>query len=195
MALAAVAAGASGLLVEVHPTPDRALSDGYQSLHPEQFTEVVQDCRAHRAKSARHHRRAETFTPEAPIVAQPDLRSNVIRDYVPAELARAKTIPARWYLDPQMLELEREKVFGRTWQPVGFANEGRRTRHVFLVRNRRRTRCRRASQGRRAARVLQRVPPPRVDYRRWRRQSRDAALSVSQLDLRARRPADRVPGI
>jgi 3-deoxy-7-phosphoheptulonate synthase len=46
MALAAVAAGASGLLVEVHPTPDRALSDGYQSLHPEQFTEVVQDCRA-----------------------------------------------------------------------------------------------------------------------------------------------------
>jgi 3-deoxy-7-phosphoheptulonate synthase len=46
MALAAVAAGASGLLIEVHPTPDRALSDGYQSLHPEQFTEVVQDCRA-----------------------------------------------------------------------------------------------------------------------------------------------------
>jgi len=46
MALAAVAAGASGLLVEVHPSPDRAVSDGYQSLYPEQFAEVIRDCRA-----------------------------------------------------------------------------------------------------------------------------------------------------
>jgi 3-deoxy-7-phosphoheptulonate synthase len=37
MARAAVAAGADGLLVEVHPDPDRALSDGAQSLWPEQF--------------------------------------------------------------------------------------------------------------------------------------------------------------
>jgi 3-deoxy-7-phosphoheptulonate synthase len=41
MARAAVAAGADGLLVEVHPHPDRALSDGVQSLWPEQFTELV----------------------------------------------------------------------------------------------------------------------------------------------------------
>jgi 3-deoxy-7-phosphoheptulonate synthase len=46
MALAAIAAGAAGLLVEVHPSPDRALSDGAQSLYPEQFAEVVRDCRA-----------------------------------------------------------------------------------------------------------------------------------------------------
>jgi 3-deoxy-7-phosphoheptulonate synthase len=46
MALAAVAAGAAGLLVEVHPAPDRALSDGHQSLYPWQFAEVVADCRA-----------------------------------------------------------------------------------------------------------------------------------------------------
>jgi len=46
MALAAIAAGASGLIVEVHPAPERALSDGYQSLDPEQFTEVAQECRA-----------------------------------------------------------------------------------------------------------------------------------------------------
>src|ERR1700756_4271779 len=46
MALAAIAAGASGLMVEMHPTPDTALSDGYQSLYPEQFAEVVRDCRA-----------------------------------------------------------------------------------------------------------------------------------------------------
>ena len=37
MARAAVAAGADGLLVEVHPDPDHALSDGAQSLRPEQF--------------------------------------------------------------------------------------------------------------------------------------------------------------
>jgi len=37
MARAAVAAGADGLLIEVHPDPDRALSDGAQSLRPEQF--------------------------------------------------------------------------------------------------------------------------------------------------------------
>jgi 3-deoxy-7-phosphoheptulonate synthase len=46
MALAAIAAGASGLLIEVHPTPDKALSDGYQSLYPEQFAEVVRDATA-----------------------------------------------------------------------------------------------------------------------------------------------------
>lgn len=41
MARAAVAAGADGLLVEVHPDPDRALSDGAQSLRPQQFTELM----------------------------------------------------------------------------------------------------------------------------------------------------------
>jgi 3-deoxy-7-phosphoheptulonate synthase len=46
MALASIACGASGLLVEVHPTPDHAMSDGAQSLFPEQFAEVVSDCRA-----------------------------------------------------------------------------------------------------------------------------------------------------
>ena len=46
MALAAIAAGASGLIVEVHPNPDRALSDGFQSLYPEQFAELADECRA-----------------------------------------------------------------------------------------------------------------------------------------------------
>jgi 3-deoxy-7-phosphoheptulonate synthase len=46
MSLAAIAAGASGLIVEVHPTPDQALSDGYQSLYPQQFADVVRGCRA-----------------------------------------------------------------------------------------------------------------------------------------------------
>ena len=45
MARAAVAAGADGLLVEVHPNPDRALSDGAQSLYPEQFERMMRETR------------------------------------------------------------------------------------------------------------------------------------------------------
>jgi 3-deoxy-7-phosphoheptulonate synthase len=45
MARAAVAAGADGLIIEVHPDPDHALSDGAQSLHPEQFQELMQQLR------------------------------------------------------------------------------------------------------------------------------------------------------
>jgi 3-deoxy-7-phosphoheptulonate synthase len=45
MARAAVAAGADGLLIEVHPTPDRALSDGAQSLYPEQFERMMREIR------------------------------------------------------------------------------------------------------------------------------------------------------
>ena len=45
MARAAVAAGADGILVEMHPTPDKALSDGAQSLYPDQFTELVKQLR------------------------------------------------------------------------------------------------------------------------------------------------------
>ena len=43
IALAGVAAGADGLLVEVHPNPREALSDGAQSLDPEEFGALMQD--------------------------------------------------------------------------------------------------------------------------------------------------------
>ena len=46
MALASIAAGADGLLVEVHPDPDRAVSDGAQTLRPAQFTEMMDAVRA-----------------------------------------------------------------------------------------------------------------------------------------------------
>jgi 3-deoxy-7-phosphoheptulonate synthase len=46
MARAAVAAGADGLIVEVHHDPDHALSDGAQTLRPDQFTEMMQQVRA-----------------------------------------------------------------------------------------------------------------------------------------------------
>jgi 3-deoxy-7-phosphoheptulonate synthase len=41
VARAAVAAGADGLIIEVHPRPDEAVSDGVQSLKPSRFAELV----------------------------------------------------------------------------------------------------------------------------------------------------------
>jgi 3-deoxy-7-phosphoheptulonate synthase len=45
MARAALAAGADGLLIEVHVRPDEALSDGAQSLYPEQFALLMEELR------------------------------------------------------------------------------------------------------------------------------------------------------
>jgi len=45
MARAAVAAGADGLLIEVHQDPERALSDGAQSLYPDQFAQLMAEVR------------------------------------------------------------------------------------------------------------------------------------------------------
>jgi len=45
MARAAVAAGADGIMVEVHPNPEAALSDGAQSLFPEQFAQLMREVR------------------------------------------------------------------------------------------------------------------------------------------------------
>jgi 3-deoxy-7-phosphoheptulonate synthase len=45
MAAASVAAGADGLILEVHPDPENAMSDGYQSLNLEQFSDTIQLCR------------------------------------------------------------------------------------------------------------------------------------------------------
>ena len=45
MARAAVAAGADGLLIEVHNDPDKAWSDGAQTLRPDQFRELMAQLR------------------------------------------------------------------------------------------------------------------------------------------------------
>jgi 3-deoxy-7-phosphoheptulonate synthase len=45
MACASVAAGADGLILEVHPNPELAKSDGYQSLNFQQFAETMELCR------------------------------------------------------------------------------------------------------------------------------------------------------
>ncbi len=44
LARAAVAVGADGLMVEVHANPDKALSDGAQSIYPEQFVQLMEEC-------------------------------------------------------------------------------------------------------------------------------------------------------
>ena len=63
MGRAAIAAGADGLIVEVHPNPDRAMSDGGQSLYPEQFEKLVGAARAIAAAIDR------SITPSPRIVA------------------------------------------------------------------------------------------------------------------------------
>jgi 3-deoxy-7-phosphoheptulonate synthase len=40
-----VAAGADGLIVEIHPNPENALSDGFQALTPAVFRQLMADCR------------------------------------------------------------------------------------------------------------------------------------------------------
>ena len=46
VARAAIAAGADGLIIEVHPNPEKALSDGPQSLYPQQFEKLMRDVEA-----------------------------------------------------------------------------------------------------------------------------------------------------
>jgi 3-deoxy-7-phosphoheptulonate synthase len=54
MAIAAIAAGADGLIVEVHPDPEKALSDGYQSLTPTAFAKMMLEC--HKVAQALGHK-------------------------------------------------------------------------------------------------------------------------------------------
>jgi 3-deoxy-7-phosphoheptulonate synthase len=41
-----MAVGADGLIVEVHPEPEKAVSDGAQSLKPEKFSQLMDELRA-----------------------------------------------------------------------------------------------------------------------------------------------------
>ena len=45
MARASLAAGADALLIEVHHDPDKAFSDGAQSLYPDQFAKLMDELR------------------------------------------------------------------------------------------------------------------------------------------------------
>jgi phenylpropionate dioxygenase-like ring-hydroxylating dioxygenase large terminal subunit len=57
-----------------------------------------------------------------------------IADYSFEErIARAATLPSRWYTDPQILELEKQKVFGCAWQLVGRADQVARPGDYFTT--------------------------------------------------------------
>ncbi|MDB5059589.1 MAG: 3-deoxy-7-phosphoheptulonate synthase [Chloroflexi bacterium] len=55
VSLAAIAAGAAGLIIEVHPNPDQALSDAAQTVDFEQFTAIMQAVRAVAAATASYY--------------------------------------------------------------------------------------------------------------------------------------------
>ena len=53
-------------------------------------------------------------------------------DYNPSDdLSRAETMPARWYTEPEFLTLEAEKIFYKTWQPVGRLDDVMRVGDFF----------------------------------------------------------------
>jgi 3-deoxy-7-phosphoheptulonate synthase len=58
MSKAAVAAGADGLLIEVHPCPERALSDGPQSLDLQGFQELMEELQPQINADERRSKRA-----------------------------------------------------------------------------------------------------------------------------------------
>jgi 3-deoxy-7-phosphoheptulonate synthase len=60
---AAVAAGADGVILEVHPQPDMAWSDGRQSLKPERFAKLVKDMRTIAGAVGRNIPEVETAVP------------------------------------------------------------------------------------------------------------------------------------
>ncbi|MBI1278054.1 MAG: Rieske 2Fe-2S domain-containing protein [Anaerolineaceae bacterium] len=56
-----------------------------------------------------------------------------LNTFKPTEhLARAETLPAEWYTDSRMLELEKERIFYKTWQPVGRVDQVRRVGDYFV---------------------------------------------------------------
>ena len=106
----------------------------------------------------------------------------------PEHRARRRRSRRALYNDPVYLELERERIFARTWQLVGRVGRRARARPVLHGADRRRP-DRRAARRRHAARLPQRVPAPRRPGRVGLRQAQHAAVPLSRLDLRARRHA------
>lgn len=55
-----------------------------------------------------------------------------LSDYKPSrDLSRAETLPARWYTEPEFLNQEAEKIFYKTWQPVGRVEDVMRVGDFF----------------------------------------------------------------
>jgi len=89
LAAAAVAVGADGIMVEVHPDPASALSDGPQSLTPEQFAELMRTIQPIATAIGR-------------AVARPSVPAHLVNDPV-AELVRDTTAPSLSIADNEPL--------------------------------------------------------------------------------------------
>jgi 3-deoxy-7-phosphoheptulonate synthase len=72
LAKAALAAGADGIMVEVHPCPENALCDAKQALRPEQFSELMRELRVLESVGTRSTSASEAHeTPQADILWKP----------------------------------------------------------------------------------------------------------------------------
>ncbi|MDY4610091.1 MAG: 3-deoxy-7-phosphoheptulonate synthase [Sphaerochaetaceae bacterium] len=74
MSLAIIASGASGLIVEVHDHPEKALSDGPQSLYPDQFEKLMRDIQALGPVVGKSLERIPRIIPASLGVAEPKVR-------------------------------------------------------------------------------------------------------------------------
>ena len=102
----------------------------------------------------------------------------------------ASLLPGRAYHDPAIYDFERERWFRRDWVVVGREEDAAAPGTLLPGRGRRRAAHRRPRPGRRPARLLQRLPPPRHGGRRGAvRQGGPLPVPVPRLDLRPRRAA------
>lgn len=108
MALALVASGANGLMVEVHDQPEKALSDGPQSLYPEQFERLMRDIEALCPVVGKSIERIPRLVPSS--IKDESARDEVSSDRVVAfqgergafsELAVRRTFPEEFIVSPE----------------------------------------------------------------------------------------------
>ena len=113
MALAGVAAGADGILVEVHPDPDAARSDGPQSLYPGQFEKLMRDIeRLAPVLGKEVLRLPRTDRPRQRAVAAPDMETDAVSVAFQGERgAHSENAIYQYFSDPR-------PVPGREFQDV-----------------------------------------------------------------------------
>jgi len=99
MGLAAIASGADGIIVEVHCHPEKALSDGAQSLYPEQFDKLVRDIEALAPVIGKEvaHIRADKKTGSAPAAAGAKSDGKPVCAYSGKKGAYAEQAIARYF--------------------------------------------------------------------------------------------------
>ena len=89
------------------------------------------------------------------------------------DIALAETIPSHWYTDPKVLTVENERIFLRTWQPVGYASKVAEAGRLSNLRSGGRAAGDCSRQRWRAPRVFQCVPAPRVHHSAGRTAARN----------------------